>query len=90
MTQVRFGNQRGRIYFCKQFKIKFYIDKTFGGKYDFYMTGIYEGTKAEQLANFRHQLEKYSGKEIKQPKSWMDAWLEEYLETKKHKNRILV
>ena len=70
----------------------FLIDKTFGEKYDFYMTGIYEGTKSEQLANFTHQLEKYSGKKIKQPKSWMDAFflLEEFLETKKGKKRILV
>ena len=70
----------------------FLIDKTFGEKYDFYITGIYEGTKAEQLANFRHQLEKFSGKEIEQPKSWMDAFfcLEEFLETKKQKKRILV
>jgi len=69
----------------------FLIDKTFGGNYDFYMTGIYEGTKVEQLRNFRHQLEKYSGREIKQPKSWMDAFfcLESFLETKKQK-RIIV
>lgn len=36
----------------------FLIDKTFGEKYDFYMTGIYEGTRAEQLANFSHPSEK--------------------------------
>lgn len=70
----------------------FLIDKTFGERYDFYMTGIYEGSKKEQLSNFKHQFEKYSGKEIKQPKSWMDAffYLEEYLETLKHKSRILI
>ena len=38
------------------------IDKFFGDKYDFYMTGIYEGTRKEQLANFAHQLEFYSHK----------------------------
>ena len=70
----------------------FLIDKSFGEKYDFYMTGIYEGTRTEQLANFRHQFEKYSGKEINQPKSWMEAFfkLEEFLETKKQKKRIIV
>ncbi|MGN0258741.1 MAG: hypothetical protein ACI4CA_10290 [Bacteroides sp.] len=30
----------------------FLIDKLFGGQYDFYMTGIYEGTRKEQLQNF--------------------------------------
>ena len=28
------------------------IDKIFEDKYDFYMTGIYEGTRKEQLTNF--------------------------------------
>ncbi len=44
------------------------IDKFFGDKYDFYMTGIYEGTRKEQLANFAHQLEFYSHKEQKNSK----------------------
>lgn len=70
----------------------FLIDKTFGDKYDFYMTGIYEGTRSEQLKNFAHQLEKYSGKKVKQPKTWMDAFfcLQDFLETKKQKKRMLV
>lgn len=70
----------------------FLIDKTFGEKYDFYMTGIYEGTKTEQLTNFAYQLERYSGKKIKQPKTWLDAFfrLQEFLETKRKQKRILV
>lgn len=70
----------------------FLIDKTFGDKYSFYMTGIYEGTKAEQLSNFTHQLERFSGKKVPLPKSWMDAFflLEEFLETQKQKERIIV
>lgn len=70
----------------------FLLDKTFGEKYDFYMTGIFEGTKAEQLANFSHQLEKYSGRKVKKPKSWIEAFfcLEDYLTTIKYKERILV
>lgn len=70
----------------------FLIDKTFGGKYDFYMTGIYEGTKAEQLANFSHQLERYSGRKSTRPHSWMDAFfsLQEFVETRKCQKRILV
>lgn len=61
------------------------IDKFFGDKYDFYMTGIYEGTRKEQLANFAHQLEFYSHKEQKTPKDWMEAlfMLRKYLETLK-------
>lgn len=35
------------------------VDKMFRDKYDFYMTGIYEGTRKEQLSNFAHQLEAY-------------------------------
>ena len=70
----------------------FLIDKTFGEKYDFYMTGIYEGTKIEQLANFTHQLEQYSGNAIKTPKTWMDAFfaLQMFIETKIRKRRILI
>lgn len=70
----------------------FLIDKTFGEKYDFYMTGIYEGTRAEQLTNFTYQLERYSGKKIKQPKTWIDAFfrLQDFLETKRKQKRILV
>lgn len=66
----------------------FLIDKFFGDKYDFYMTGIYEGTRKEQLANFAHQLEFYSHKEQKTPKDWMEAlfMLRKYLETLKRKS----
>lgn len=68
------------------------IDKFFGDKYDFYMTGIYEGTRKEQLANFAHQLEFYSHKEQKAPKDWMEAlfMLRKYLETLKEKKSVLL
>ena len=68
------------------------IDKFFGDKYDFYMTGIYEGTRKEQLANFSHQLEFYSHKEQKTPKDWMEAlfMLRKYLETLKEKKSVLL
>ena len=68
------------------------IDKFFGDKYDFYMTGIYEGTRKEQLANFAHQLEFYSHKEQKTPKDWMEAlfMLRKYLETLKKEKPVLL
>lgn len=69
----------------------FLIDKTFADKYDFYMTGIYEGTKTEQLTNFAHQLEHYWGQKVKTPRNWMDAFflLKDYMLTKKRKQRIV-
>ena len=68
------------------------IDKFFGDKYDFYMTGIYEGTRKEQLVNFAHQLEFYSHKEQKTPKDWMEAlfMLRKYLETLKKEKPVLL
>ena len=68
------------------------IDKIFEDKYDFYMTGIYEGTRKEQLTNFAHQLEVYSKTEQKVPKDWMEAlfMLRKYIETLKHKKRIVL
>ncbi len=70
----------------------FLIDKLFREKYDFYMTGIYEGTKKEQLANFAHQLEVYSGHKVKAPKDWLEAFfsLQSYLEGKLQQARVLV
>lgn len=70
----------------------FLIDKLFGEKYDFYMTGIYEGTRKEQLTNFAHQLESYSGRKVNTPKDWMEAFfaLQSYLETKLEQERIVI
>ena len=70
----------------------FLIDKYFGGRYDFYMTGIYEGTRREQLTNFAHQLERYSGERCAVPKDWMEAFfaLEKYLESRLAQPRVLV
>ena len=68
------------------------IDKLFGDKYDFYMTGIYEGTRKEQLTNFAHQLKFYSHTEQKMPKDWMEALfsLRKYIETLKEKKTVLL
>ena len=68
----------------------FLIDKTFDAKYDFYTTGIYEGTRKEQLTNFATQLGIYAKKKYKVPKDWMEAFLmlREYVETLLDKERI--
>jgi len=78
----------GRMHIGKTFL----IDKLFRDKYDFYMTGIYEGTRKEQLANFTHQLETYSGHKTKTPKDWMEAFftLQSFLEGKLQQERILI
>ena len=70
----------------------FLIDKLFGDRYDFYFTGIYEGTRREQLSNFAHQLEYYSGKTTRTPNDWMEAFftLQKYLEEKLAQRRILL
>lgn len=70
----------------------FLIDKIFGDKYDFYMTGIFEGTRKEQLSNFTHQLEYYSGQRQKRPENWLDAFflLKKFIELKKDQKRILI
>lgn len=68
------------------------IDNFFGEHYDFYMTGIYEGTRKEQLMNFAHQLSNYSKTELRVPKDWMEAFfmLRRYLETLKNQNSIVI
>lgn len=69
------------------------VDKMFGDQYDFYMTGIYEGTRKEQLTNFAHQLEIYSKQQTCDiPKDWMEAFfmLRKYLATLNHKRRIVI
>lgn len=70
----------------------FLIDKVFGDKYDFYFTGIYEGTRKEQLINFAHQLEVYFGSKTKTPKDWMEAFfvLQKYLGEKLSRRRVLI
>ena len=49
-----YGRRRvGKTYLVRQF---------FEDKFCFYFTGIYQGTKKEQLGEFKHQLEYYSKK----------------------------
>lgn len=70
----------------------FLIDKKFDEKYDFYVSGIYEGTRKEQLTNFAHQMEIYFHKKIRVPKDWMSAFflLQEQLESLLQKEKVLI
>lgn len=70
----------------------FLIDRIMNGKFDFYMTGIYQGLLTEQMAHFTKQLESYSGKKADKPRNWIDAFsmLQNYLETKSAQDRICV
>ncbi len=68
-----YGRRRvGKTFLVRQF---------FDDKFSFYSTGIYQGTKKEQLGEFRRQLELHSGRKWKAAKDWFDAFaqLREYL-----------
>lgn len=69
----------GRRRIGKTYLVRQYFNDTFS----FYSTGIYQGTKKEQLGEFRRQLEHYSGRKWKTVTDWFDAFaqLREYLET---------
>lgn len=69
----------GRRRIGKTFLVRQYFNDTFS----FYFTGIYQGTKKEQLGEFTRQLEHYSDRKWRVPKDWFDAFaqLREYLET---------
>ena len=69
----------------------FLVKTFFKGKFDFYTTGIYKGTKAEQLKFFNKQLCDYSGMPYPQAENWFDAFdqLKHYISGIK-KNRVVV
>ena len=78
----------GRRRIGKTFLVRQYFNDTF----HFYSTGIYQGTKKEQLGEFNRQLEYYSGRKWKLAKDWFDAFaqLREYLESINGDNPIVV
>ncbi len=62
----------------------FLIRKSANDNFAFYVTGMHEATKSEQLTNFAIALQKYSGAEkLSVPKNWIVAFYElsRYLET---------
>ena len=78
----------GRRRIGKTYLVRQYFNDTFS----FYSTGIYQGTKKEQLGEFTRQLEHYSGRKWKVAKDWFDAFaqLREYLESIDGDNPIVV
>ena len=70
------------IYGRRRIGKTFLVRRYFNDKFSFYCTGIYQGTKKEQLGEFNRQLEHYSGRKWKVAKDWFDAFaqLREYLE----------
>ena len=78
----------GRRCIGKTFLVKQFFNDTF----DFYTTGVYQVSKAEQLRTWQEQLRKYSGVKRNKPKDWFEAFgqLEEFLETKREQDRIII
>ncbi len=78
----------GRRRIGKTFLVKQFFNETF----DFYTTGIYQVSKADQLKTWQEQLRKYSGEKRAKPKDWFEAFsqLEDFLETKKSQAKIVV
>ena len=78
----------GRRRVGKTFLIKNYYE----GSFDFYCTGIYEGTKKEQLANFATALKEASGSKSKlKLADWFEAFeqLKTYIKSL-NKDKIVV
>ena len=77
----------GRRRVGKTFLIKQCFDETF----DFYFTGSFETPRSTQLTLFKKELERYSGRKLRKPKDWYEAFdaLREYISSL-HKERVVV
>lgn len=69
----------------------FLVRNFFAGKFDFYMSGSFNSSMKEQLSDFSHQLENYSGVKRPMPKTWREAFrqLQDYL-SQLTKEKIIV
>lgn len=67
------------------------VKKCFGEKFDFWFTGMYDTPRAVQLLQFRNELRRFSGKDVKPLRTWFDAFnaLRDYLLSLK-KDKIVV
>lgn len=65
----------------------FLVKNLLRDKFDFYTTGIYKGSRQEQLRFFNRQLSEYSGMPYPMVNNWYDAFdqLKHYLSQKKGK-----
>ena len=70
----------------------FLVKSFFKNRFDFYMTGMYQGNKREQLANFNKQLCEYSQMPYPQANDWFEAFdqLKHYLSSKKQKVVVFI
>lgn len=78
-----YGRRRiGKTFLVKQF---------FQDSFDFYTTGIYKISKAEQLKDWQEKLRRYSGVKRTRPKDWFEAFyqLQDFLETKAEQEKSL-
>ena len=71
------------IYGRRRIGKTFLVRQYFNDAFTFYATGIYQGTKKEQLSAFGRQLEYYSGHKWPAAADWFQAFaqLREYLES---------
>lgn len=78
----------GRRRIGKTYLVKQYFKDTF----DFYTSGIYKVSRAEQLKQWQVQLNRYSGKKRPRPKDWFEAFsqLRDYLETRSDDEKLIL
>lgn len=69
----------------------FLVRQFFNDKFDFYITGIYQGSRQEQLNNFGKQLNQYAKSPFPTVNNWFDAFdqLKIYLTHLKKKRIVL-
>jgi hypothetical protein len=78
-----YGRRRiGKTFLVKQF---------YGDHFDFYTSGIYQGSRRDQLALFNKQLNKYADSVYPLPNTWFEAFdqLEHYISNLK-KDRVIL
>ena len=87
-SQAEFIAVYGRRRVGKTFLVRQYFDD----KFDFYMTGMYQGSVKEQLANFTRQLNAYSNGCYPVVGDWMSAFdqLRHFLTTRSSQERIVI
>ena len=85
-------NEFVAIYGRRRVGKTYLIKEHFKSRLNFYYTGIYKATKAEQLREFTRMLSAAAGTKLARPKSWFDAFalLKDYIESLRKRQRILI